>query len=160
MGLSPQAKPCETMPLSISSQMPQLFGEFSSFPISPLGQPTAWRLEGSFCSPKSRHHPLLTQFSFLGDTTQRDPSAQPSSSGSHCLHGPSDGPLQDRGKLCSSENRSLEGQGKRLLKSGWGRIQIGCAWRGGQSTQVTGFQLWQKGPRALALHPCWVSQQA
>lgn len=95
MGLSPQAKPCETMPLSISSQMPQLFGEFPSFPIRPLGQPAAWRLEGSFCSPKSRHHPLLTQFSFLGDTTRRDPSAQPSSSGSHCLHGPSDGPLQD-----------------------------------------------------------------
>lgn len=87
MGLSPQAKPCETMP--------QLLGEFPSFPTSPLGQPTAWRLEGSFCSPKSRHHPLLTQFSFLGDTTQRDPSAQPSRSGSHCLHGPSDGPLQD-----------------------------------------------------------------
>lgn len=62
---STPVKPC---PVHLFSNAAAVCGEFPSFPISPLGQPTAWRLEGSFCSPKSRHHPLLTQFSFPGDT--------------------------------------------------------------------------------------------
>lgn len=152
MGLSPQAKPCETMP--------QLLGEFPSFPTSPLGQPTAWRLEGSFCSPKSRHHPLLTQFSFLGDTTQRDPSAQPSRLAATACMGPPMAPYRTGQALQLREQ--IPGGPRQEAPQRWlGQDPDGvCMGRGGQSTQATGFQLRSKGPRALALHPCWVSQQA
>lgn len=90
--------------------MSQLFEEFPSFPISALGQPTAWRLERGFCSSISRHHPLLTQFSFPGDTERPlCPTLQvwlplPA----WALHRPPTG----LGELCGCQTSALQGQGQ------------------------------------------------